>query len=253
MSIQHELKKLLTYDPDCGIFTHKITGRKVGTLLKSGYRLIHFKRQQHMAIRLAWLYMTGDWPSRRVNLVNGERDDLRWGNLRISGSEPELTAATLRQIVDYDQNTGEFKYRVCRGRSKPGDRAGRIVKNQSGKGYRLIYINGRLFGAHRLAWLYVHGVMPKGSLDHINCVRDDNRIENLRLCTHSQNMANKRKQTNNTSGYKGVCFHKKAKKWTANIKVRGRIQYLGLFSSAEAAYEKYIEAAKVSFGEFARF
>lgn len=101
--------------------------------------------------------------------------------------------------------------------------------------------------------LYMHRVIlsaKKGQFcDHINGARNDNRRENLRLCLHAENMRNSKIQINNKSGFKGVSYNKKAKKWKAYI---GRAIYLGFFSCKEDAARAYNEAALKRFGEFAR-
>src|SRR5687768_770720 len=114
-----------------------------------------------------------------------------------------LTAEKLRELMDYNPDTGVFLYRKRRGRRSAGLEAGSIVK-----GYRLISL-GKQYSAHRLAWLYVYGEWPAGDLDHINCVRDDNRIANLREATDSQNNANRTLAPKNSSGFKGVCWNKR--------------------------------------------
>lgn len=99
-----------------------------------------------------------------------------------------------------------------------------------------------------------HGVGSNGNyeVDHINMNRSDNRRCNLRLCTRSQNMANKKLQKNSTSGYKGVSWAKKKKKWTAYIKEKGTQKGLGQFDTPIAAAIAYDKEARKRFGEFAR-
>ena len=89
-------------------------------------------------------------------------------------------------------------------------------------------------------------------VDHINGDTMDNRRANLRLATRSQNKANSRRPRSNTSGYKGVKWSKKHRKWEASIKVNYRLRFLGYFNAPEEAYEAYCQAAKQYFGEFAR-
>lgn len=94
---------------------------------------------------------------------------------------------------------------------------------------------------------------PKGmQIDHINMNGIDNKKDNLRICNKSQNGMNSRKQNNNTSGYKGVCWHKVAKKWMAHTQVNGKRIYLGYFKTKKQAALVYNEAAKKYHGEFAR-
>ncbi len=95
--------------------------------------------------------------------------------------------------------------------------------------------------------------LAKGELcDHINGYTLDNRRSNLRPATHSQNMHNSKKPKHNTSGYKGVSLHKPANKWRADIQVNGTKMFLGLFNTAEQAYNVYCEAALKHHGKFAR-
>jgi hypothetical protein len=105
-------------------------------------------------------------------------------------------------------------------------------------------------------FIYMHRVImktPDGmETDHINGDYLDNRHENLRICTTSENQRNKRIQANNTSGYKGVCWDKKNKKWCAQIKCNGISKKLGRFENIFDAARSYDIAAKKLFGEFAR-
>jgi hypothetical protein len=121
-------------------------------------------------------------------------------------------------------------------------------------GYIKIHIGNRCYlYAHRVLWEMQVGKIPTDLyLDHINRIRHDNRITNLRLCTHQQNHFNRTKQSNNKSGYKGVSWHKQKSKWVAQIKVDKRNKFLGFFDNAEEAYGVYCDAATSAYGEFAR-
>jgi len=118
--------------------------------------------------------------------------------------ELPLTQERLKHLLHYNPDTVVFTWL-----SKPSRRinsgsiAGRIKPK---KGYVEIGISGRIYLAHRLAWLYIYGTWPKEQVDHINGIRNDNRIKNLRLATTSQNQWNKKMQKNNTSGIKGVSW-----------------------------------------------
>ena len=95
---------------------------------------------------------------------------------------------------------------------------------------------------------------PDGKMiDHINVNPLDNRRENLRVCTNQQNLFNKNKYSNNTSGFKGVSFHKNAQKFVASISIDGKLKHLGYFATAAAAHEEYKIAAVKYHGEFAHF
>jgi hypothetical protein len=95
--------------------------------------------------------------------------------------------ADLKQILDYDQNTGVFRWATRKCQRK---RAGEIAGSVSNKGYVMIGIDYKKYSAHRLAWLYVHGDWPAGEIDHINRDRTDNRISNLRVATRRQQIEN---------------------------------------------------------------
>jgi hypothetical protein len=144
--------------------------------------------------------------------------------------------STLLERLSYDASTGVFTWRsrsaIC---LTAGDVAGRITSN----GYRQIKINYRHYLAHRLAWLYVHGEWPKGQIDHINGLRDDNRLSNLRDVDRSSNQLNRHTaMPNTTTGLAGV-FCKRGK-FGARIRIEGRLHYLGTFLTAEQAHERYV-------------
>lgn len=159
-----------------------------------------------------------------------------------------ITADELRALLDYDPETGVFKWRVNTSRKiRSGDTAG--TTNE--RGYVRVGINKRMYAAHRLAWLHVHGLWPHDQIDHINGDRGDNRIANLRIATGSQNCRNTTCHRDNRSGVKGVTFEKRRRKWKAQILVSGRHRNLGCFDRIEDAASAYRAAAREHFGEFA--
>lgn len=159
---------------------------------------------------------------------------------------PPLTQDRLHLLLSYDGETGIFTRKVrTSSRANVGDIAGWL----SSEGYRFIHVGGRIYAAHRLAWLYMHGVWPE-NIDHINTQKGDNRIANLRECARSQNGANQRRKANNRSGFKGVSALRS--RWRAQIRINGELLYLGLHDTPEAAHAAYLEAADRLFGEFAR-
>lgn len=117
----------------------------------------------------------------------------------------------LHELFNYDGLTGKWVNRVYRGsRARAGQPAGCVNK----EGYVVIKINGTNHYSHRLAWVYTHGDYPSGKqpfIDHINGVKTDNRIVNLRCSSHSENNRNKQMQSNNTSDISGVSSYKKIK------------------------------------------
>lgn len=155
----------------------------------------------------------------------------------------------LLEHLHYDPVTGVWtRLKKCRRpKAAVGTRADHPKTGQGG--VRDVLFMGRCEYSHVLAWLYMTGKWPLRQVDHKNTNTADNRWENLRLATPSQNGANKGKTKSNTSGYKGVS--KAGKKWAAHICCQGRNYYLGLFLEPEDAHEAYKKAATKLFGEFA--
>lgn len=144
----------------------------------------------------------------------------------------ELSREELLTFLVYCSVTGIFRWKVDRG---GGTRAGSVAGRIDGSGCQQISINGKRYKAHRLVWLYVHGVWPSAEIDHINRVRTDNRIENLREASHAENMRNLSKAKNNTSGHVGVHWDKRRQKWVAYIKHERRRIHLGYYTHKEDA------------------
>ena len=160
-----------------------------------------------------------------------------------------LTAARLRELLTYDPVTGIFRWRETRcGRARAGAAAG----SANGDGYWHIRIDGRLYKAHRLAWLYVHGEWPAGRLDHEDNEPAHNWIANLRPATMPQNRGNSKVRSDNLTGLKGVHKARGCESWVARITQEGRQKYLGSFRSPEEAHAAYAAAAVEVFGEYAR-
>lgn len=126
----------------------------------------------------------------------------------------------------------------------------RASKKKTAQGYIQIRIGAKYYLAHRVAWYLHYGYWPK-EVDHINGIKTDNRITNLREVMRSDNGCNKPKQSNNTSGYKGVSFHKETGKYQAKITRHGKTTNLGLHETAESAGLAYQLAARQLHGEFA--
>jgi len=162
-----------------------------------------------------------------------------------------LTMERLRDLLDYNPDTGIFTWRVRRGSSVAGTEAGCVVKYGPNLCYKQVQVDKSLQLAHRLAWFYVFGEWPE-FIDHANGNGLDNRIANLRPATKQLNSANRGLPANNTSGYKGVVWFKRKQKWMARIKVNGKGIHLGYFTDKEEAALAYIKAAEQHFGDFAR-
>lgn len=149
-------------------------------------------------------------------------------------ADAEFTAARLRELLHYEPRTGKFTKR------------GKPVGFITGMGYEYLYLDKKSRLAHRMAWLYVYGELPKHQIDHINGVRTDNRISNLRDVVPRVNNENKVKVRcdNKSSGMTGVSWHVHSAKWRARIWQRGVEYRLGLFDTPEGASDAYTEAKR---------
>jgi len=162
--------------------------------------------------------------------------------------EKKLSLQRVRILLAYEPKTGSFSWKANVANVKAGSKAG----SKNALGYLLVRIDKCQVYAHRLAWFYVYGVWPDQQVDHINGVRDDNSIGNLRLASQSQNSCNGALRSTNTSGYRGVSWSKDKKKWVSRI-VKDRKQHvLGYFASKEEAYYAYLKAARELHGEYAQ-
>lgn len=146
----------------------------------------------------------------------------------------------IKEILDYNPKTGNLTWKVKASQKKQGDVAGYISK----EGYVQIGICSKIYLAHRIAWKIYYSEEPPQFIDHIDGNKSNNIISNLRLASNAENMQNGKIRANNTTGYKGVCFNKKLKKYQANICKDRKQTHLGLFETAEEAHAAYCEAAK---------
>jgi hypothetical protein len=162
--------------------------------------------------------------------------------------ENALDVNQLFDFLNYDPETGVFIWKVNTARS---GKIGNIAGNVNCRGYRSIWINGLQFYAHRLAWAMSHGEWPTLDVDHINQNKSDNRICNLRNASRSENMFNRGKNKNNTSGVKGVSFCKDTNTWVSRIMVNRKTIHVGRFADKHDALRAYLDKAKEYRGEFA--
>ncbi|WP_192798552.1 HNH endonuclease [Brucella anthropi] len=183
-------------------------------------------------------------------------------------AKPLPSPEVLRQLLNYDPETGKLFWKerglewfsddakwtsseVCkRWNSRHAGRE--AFTSLKPNGYFHGALLNRNMSAHRVAWAVFYGAYPMADIDHINGIRSDNRISNLRAASRSENLRNSFIRSDNTSGFKGVSYHQGTSKWMAYIKTDRKRIYLGLYETAEQAHLAYCEAAKVHHGEFAK-
>lgn len=162
-----------------------------------------------------------------------------------------ISADELSKRVSYDPETGLFLWiENISSKARAGHPAFATRKANG-------YLFGRTLGysilSHRAAWLLTYGTWPKGEIDHINGDKTDNRIDNLRDCSRSENQHNRPRYSNNKSGLKGVSWHKQKMKWRAVIALHGKSKHLGLFDDKLDAFEAYKSACSELHRDFSNF
>jgi hypothetical protein len=160
----------------------------------------------------------------------------------------QITAEQFQKAVSYCPLTGVFTWKIKKGKAKPGFVAGYVCP----KGYVKIEIYGSPVLAHRLAWFLYYGQWPKSQIDHINGIKCDNRITNLRDVTQSQNQCNVGTRKDNTSGFRGVTFHKHRRKWVVEGRRFGKRACVGYYDSIEDAKAARIKWESANDPEFRR-
>lgn len=162
----------------------------------------------------------------------------------------DIPIEEFKKFFHYNPDTGALSWKVF----PPKFRKGSIQLGEpigKGRKYAQLMFKKQHLLIHRVAWLLYTGKWPEKQLDHINRDTTDNRIENLREATHTENQRNRAKGKKNTSGFKGVSWITREQKWMAGIKVDGKSYNLGYFSTSEKAHEAYQAAAIRYHREFA--
>jgi len=159
-----------------------------------------------------------------------------------------IASERLRELLDYDPETGIFTWRAFGQGYRHHGTAGHVHEKT---GYRYIKLDQKNYPAHALAFLWMTGERPP-EVDHINLNRDDNRWSNLRAASRTQNTQNSRGWKQRKMPYKGIRLDKRDGYYYAQIRINGRSMTLpGRFDTPEEAHAAYVEAAKKHFGEFA--
>lgn len=143
-----------------------------------------------------------------------------------------VTHERLKELLSYDPLTGHFRWlrKTC---NHHNNFKSEMITTKDSKGYRIVKIDGRQYRLHQIAWCYMTGSFSEIFIDHINGDKSDNRFDNLREATGSQNQWNTTVRRDNKSGFKGVSF--KDGKWRARCAVKGKTFELGRFSNIEDA------------------
>ncbi len=157
-----------------------------------------------------------------------------------------LTQERLKEVLDYDADTGIFKWREAIGNPPVGAEAGCL----DSLGYIVVKIDRKPYKAHRLAFLYMEGYLPENTVDHANRKTWDNRWANLREVSLSCQNRNRSTPKNNTSGVKGVSYRKNRGKFHADVSINGVLIYLGCFSDIlEAACHRLAAEQCLNFAD----
>lgn len=162
-----------------------------------------------------------------------------------------LTQSYLKECLDYSLDTGTFTWKTRPIEHFKTDNSQKLwnarfsnkdIGSLHCDGYFVIRLGGKNYLSHRIAWLYVHGCFPENQIDHVNGIRTDNRLINLRPANNAENAQNERKaRLNNKSGFLGVSWNRDNKKFRARIITNGKSKHLGYFESPEEAHENYLQ------------
>lgn len=250
------LLELLHFDPAAGTFHWKRTlgsrakeGGVAGSVTSQGYMVIRVDRELWRAHHLAWLAHHGCWPDRLVVHRNRQRSDNRIENLEIA-TKQEAHAHTKAERINLGNVHAIFWYddgilRWQKSLTGKNRIAGAVAGYLNDGGYTVVETGGKTIGAHRIIWLMHNGTWPAGEIDHLNGVRSDNRIENLRDVVHVTNAENRRSASRHSrSGHLGV-EHLASDRFRARIRSNGKLHELGVFDSAEAAHKAYVRAKRM--------
>ena len=160
-------------------------------------------------------------------------------------SESTLTKDFLHEAFEYKDGNIYWKLRTFRTRVK-----GKVAGQRRPDGYMAVGINGKIYKVHRIIFMMHHGCFPQ-TVDHINGIKDDNRIENLRAATFSENCLNRGLRPDNAAQIKGVRWVQSSKRWRVRVTVNKKRRFLGDFKDVELAELVAIEARDKYHKQFA--
>jgi hypothetical protein len=157
-------------------------------------------------------------------------------------AEDKPTREQLMELFDYDRLSGSLVRKVAQSNRSAGEKVGCLDH----EGYLRTVINGRLYRNHHLVWTYWYGMFPTFQIDHINRVKTDNRIENLRAANRELQSQNTSLRLDSKTGYKGVVFHKRMGKYQAQYKMNKVLHHVGYFDTPEDAHEALMKHKKAN-------
>lgn len=256
----------------CHEFNRKYPGTVISSISGNGYICFKANDLKNYAHRVIWKLMTGEYPKRTIEHIDGNKLNNRLENLReltISNKSTEKTELAdmplkyLKECIDYNHITGiavwkerplhHFK-NTSNMISTNSQTAGKEINTLNSHGYYRCTIDYSTYLLHRVIWKLMTGNDSDKFIDHIDGDKTNNKWENLRESTPRQNMQNVGKKSHNTSGFKGVQKGTKAGTWIAVIRNNdGNGINLGTFPTPEDAHQAYCEAAVAYHGEFANY
>ena len=245
-----ELTRILDYDTETGVFRRKVSGgnKQIGDVAgsKSKYANgIRINRKSYVARRLAWFYVYKQWPERDLftKELGQFNDSIK--NIGMLPKKPKtLTQEYLKECIDYNPDTGSWKWKITEGRGIYGE-----IAYYTDKTYLNTRILGKYYTTNRLIWFYMTGEFPSKEVFVLtkNNIFTDLRWDNL--CLGSNRDTNQKKKVVSKTGFKGISFNKQHKKYQARIQYSGKNINLGYFPTPEEAHEAYMKAAAEHFGE----
>jgi len=162
-----------------------------------------------------------------------------------------LTQEHALELFNYEPDSGLLVWKIAHG-IHGRTPAGTVAGTRGQRGVLIVRVGGKNYLVHRVIWLIVKGAWPKKGIDHKDLDPGNNKWDNLRECTQSQNSTNCRAKRQNKFGIKGAYWSERDKSWSSKITVKRQLINLGTFKTAEDAHAAYMRAALKYFGEFAR-
>ena len=213
------------------------SGTKAGAISKTGHRVVCFKGKYYPESNVVWAIHYGKWPESHISYLNGDLQDNRPENLYESSvgknkkiSRNEISIERLKFLFSYKDGN------IIRNVAKPPNtKRGDVAGTLNDSGYLLVNVDGNSIRVHKIIWAIHYNEWPKLEIDHINGIRSDNRIENLRLASHSENAQNSFVRCTSRTGIKGVRLRDDTGKYHAYIQINKKIIDLGCYDKIKDA------------------